>query len=212
MKPRITIRPAAGLTAVLAAGILSILSAPLTLTGQNLLVSNSAVTASGTHYENNGTTAAALTVSGSLGSFTGTSITLTATAASAPGDQGAYVYGGGLLTLDGGAISTTGFGVYIYNKSRGDLTNINIKTTADMGFGIYALSGASVVNVTGGSIATGGANGVGIYYNSTAAGAVNNTSIVTEGAGAYGVQGLSAFIFKRAATVAPVCMPPLPAP
>ena len=71
--------------------ILSILALSTTAQAQNLVVSSSAVTQSGTHYENNGTTYAALTISGSLGSFTGTNITLTATGTSSNGRHSVYI-------------------------------------------------------------------------------------------------------------------------
>ena len=132
---------------------------------QNLVVSNSSVTRSGTHYENNATNAA-LTISGSLGSFTGTNIILTGTAVSGNvGRIGANLTAQGSLNLTNSTINAALYGIQLAGTSSAILNNTNITTTTTGTFtNVYGinLATSSALTMIGGTITTGttGARGV----------------------------------------------------
>jgi hypothetical protein len=96
--------------------ILALLALPSRALAQNnLVVNGSAVTASGTHYENYGS-AVPLAVSGSLGVFTGSNIVLTGTS---NGVGGVTVGTRGTLNLANSTINAKGAGVAFSGTSSG---------------------------------------------------------------------------------------------
>jgi hypothetical protein len=134
---------------------------PLTLSAEHLVVTNTAASGSGRDYDAI-TGTAALTVTGSNGSYIGSEIKLTSTINTIDnGAYGAYV-DQGRLELTGGSVTTTGvagMGIVLWN-GRGTLNGVQIDTGGEESFGIMAqmnstltLTGGSVTSTTGKSMA-----------------------------------------------------------
>ncbi|MDR1304327.1 MAG: hypothetical protein LBK76_03800, partial [Verrucomicrobiales bacterium] len=128
----------------------------LNVLAQNLVVTSD-TTVSGTHYENNSTTYAALTNSGTW-TFTGSDVTLTGTADSGNGGYGVRNTGGGTVNLIDGVIEANAGGVLQSNTSAAVLRNVNITTQSGPG---VTMSTSSTATISGGTITTNsGGNGV----------------------------------------------------
>jgi hypothetical protein len=150
-----------------------------------------------------------LTVSGNGTLYDGTNINLN----SGGVGYGAFLYDYGSLSLTGGVINASQFGVYIYldshatltmndvdvningtgayangivigDTSSGTLNNVHIVATGTSVYGV-ATADASTLKMTGGTITNSSLNGRGISFNGT--GTVSGVSIEMTGNGGHGV-------------------------
>ncbi|MDR1303596.1 MAG: hypothetical protein LBK76_00055, partial [Verrucomicrobiales bacterium] len=136
----------------------------LNVFAQNLIVTSD-TTVSGTHYENNGNSYAALTNTGAW-TFTGSDITLTGTAASGNGQDGARFTTGGTLNLSSGTVNANRYGIYLANSAAAILDNLNITTTGSGGYALY-VTNTSTAHVGQINIRTTGAATNGIFVTGT---------------------------------------------
>ncbi|MDR1145338.1 MAG: hypothetical protein LBK71_04290, partial [Verrucomicrobiales bacterium] len=142
--------------------ILCALSASaLNVFAQSLYVSNTAhPVESGMTYSATSTARAALQVTGRLGSYSGTDLTLSSTFSEANGRYGAIVGGQARLALSGGAITTTGsygYGVYATGSSLATVDRVAIITQGESGYGLIVYN-SSTMRATGVSVTSSGSS------------------------------------------------------
>jgi outer membrane autotransporter protein len=164
----------------------------LNVFAQNFIVTSD-TTVSGTHYENNGNTYAALTNSGTW-TFTGSNVTLTGTAASiGAGRYSASFTGGGQLNLTDSVIESNGYALYLEHSVTATVTGGTIHTKGNNGFGTF-LNDQSVMSLTNVNILTEGVDALGLYVWASTATATGGT-IHTRGNGSSGAYLYRSVIF-----------------
>ncbi|MDR1305388.1 MAG: autotransporter outer membrane beta-barrel domain-containing protein, partial [Verrucomicrobiales bacterium] len=144
---------------------------------QSLFVNGTAYPAeSGATYTATNASYTALQITGSLGSYSGTNITLSSTFNMGVGRYGAYVYNQGTLTLTGGTITTSGtsgFGLFTDRAADLVLNDVRIETSGYAAQGMRLLgtqtSGTNLIVRTSGDgssyAVTVGTSGTADFYN-----------------------------------------------
>ncbi|MDR1145494.1 MAG: hypothetical protein LBK71_05090, partial [Verrucomicrobiales bacterium] len=138
----------------------------LNVLAQNFVVTSD-TTVSDVQYENKATGTAALTNSGTW-TFTGSNVTLTGTAASGNGQDGARFTGGGTLNLFSGTVDANHYGIYLSNTSAANVDATTITATGSGARGIdTSAQSAATITVTDSMIEVHGNNTTGINANSS---------------------------------------------
>ncbi|MDR0532317.1 MAG: hypothetical protein LBH01_00005, partial [Verrucomicrobiales bacterium] len=159
----------------------SALNIPSSAQAQNKYITSGTVAESGSSYQSI-SNRAALEVTGSMTSYSGTGITLSATFNSGNGRYGAYVYNQGSLALTSGSIitsgSSSGFGVYLNGTSTARLNDVGITTEGDNAQGIRA-TGSSTLTGQNISIATTGSASHGVLLQNGSHAEIDGLTVVT---------------------------------